>query len=106
MATVDIVKTVDLAQTLTYGGRYIGVNNMFYYGFAAKTGTSFYLDREYKFTATVPSGYKFLCWCCYMTEGWIGNCYIHNKNLNPCSVYFSRSPGKGTLRLTYLCIKV
>lgn len=105
MATVDIVKTAELAPTLTYGGRYIGVNNMFYYGFVVTARTNFKLDTRYDFTATVPSGYKFLCWCCYMTEGWIGNCYIHNKNLNPCMVYFSRNPGTGFLRLTYLCVR-
>ena len=100
MATVDIVKTVELSPTLTYGGRYIGVNNMFYYGFVVTARTA------YKFTATVPPGYKFLCWGCYMTEGWTGNGYIHNTNLNPVNFFYSRNPGTGFLRLTYLCVKV
>ena len=106
MATVDIVKTVELSPTLTYGGRYIGINNMFYYGFVVTARTNFKLNTAYKFTATVPTGYKFLCWCCYMTEGWIGNGYIHNKNLNPVDFFYSRNPGTGFLRLTYLCVKV
>jgi hypothetical protein len=104
MATVDIVKTVELSTPLEYNGKFVGINNMFYYGFEIKS-QQFYSNTAYTFTATVPTGYKFLCWCCYMTEGWIGNGYIHNKNQQTTDFFFSRNPGKGNLRLTYLCIR-
>lgn len=103
---ITFTQPVETNSTLkNVNGRFVGVNNMFYYGFESKS-QSFSTGTVYYFTATVPNGYKFLCWCCYMTEGWIGNGYIHNKNQQTTDFFFSRNPGTGVLRLTYLCVKV
>ena len=54
-------------------------------------------------TATVPEGYKFLCWLQSITSGWAGNC---NPSTQSATTDFYTSVGSGgTLRCWYLVIK-
>lgn len=55
-------------------------------------------------TATIESGYKFLCWLQPNTSGWLGS--VYPEFAYSSSVYFyNPSTGSGTIHCPYLCIK-
>ena len=74
-----------------------------YKGTCTVTQTSGY---QKAISATVPSGYSFLCWLQPSTEGWIRNMYVENVFSQNSTLYVESgfvSPGK--VNVGYLCIK-
>lgn len=61
---------------------------------------------EKAITATVPSGYSFLCWLQPATNGWLGNMYVENP-FSQSSKLWCRDGFQypGGVNCCYLCIK-